>query len=626
MRRLPWSLLLAISSTVAFARNSPPPAAADAIWFNGPIVTVDDAHPTAEAVAVRDGKITAVGSRKDVMQQKGASTRMHDLQGSTLVPGFVDAHGHVSIVGFQALSANLLPPPDGVNDSIAKLQSTLRDFRRQSPLADQFGVLFGFGYDDSQMAEQRHPTRQELDVVATDIPIVIIHQSSHLSVFNSKALELAGITAASADPKGGLIHREQGGTQPSGVLEENAFFGVLPKIFPKLTTEQAVELLMAGQKLYVSYGYTTIQDGRATPDQVNIAIKAATDGKLIADIVSYPDILTPGTKEIMTAPWFHDVTQPVSYDRHFRIGGVKVTLDGSPQGKTAWLGKPYFKPPAGKDASYAGYGVVEDSELIRVYRESLAGRWQTLTHANGDRAIDQMLMAVAAAEQAQPNVDVRPVLIHGQTLRFDQVPQLKALKIFPSLFPMHTYYWGDWHRQSVLGPERAENISPTQWILRQGMMFTTHHDAPVALPDSMRVLAATVNRTTRSGYVLGPDQRVDPLTGLKAMTLWAAHQYFEEDSKGSISIGKLADFAVLSGNPLTIDRQQLAELKVLETIKEGESIYRRPQEVAAAPPALGGYGDPSRTAPAGTPQVAHGDGDLSPAFEVIFSQLQRESP
>ncbi|MGP1666152.1 MAG: amidohydrolase, partial [Rhodanobacter sp.] len=320
MRRLSWSLLLALGSTVAIAQQRPAPVFADAIWFNGPIVTVDDAHPTAEAVAVRDGKIVAVGSRHDVMKAKGVDTRMLDLHGSTLVPGFLDAHGHVSMVGFQALSANLLPPPDGTNDSITTLQSTLTEFRKQSPLPDKFGVLFGFGYDDSQMAELRHPTRQDLDAVATDIPIVIIHQSGHLAVLNSKALEIAGYTADSADPQGGSIHREADGKQPNGVVEENASFGALMKIFPKLTAEQSVDMLMAGQNLYISYGYTTIQDGRAMPDNVQVAIKAATEGKLVADIVSYPDILAPGTTELMTAPWFHAVTEPVTYDRHFRIG------------------------------------------------------------------------------------------------------------------------------------------------------------------------------------------------------------------------------------------------------------------------------------------------------------------
>lgn len=619
--------LIAIAATSSAAQaRTPASGYADAIWFDGSIVTIDDKQPSAEAVAVKNGKITIVGSRREVMRAKGPSTRLMDLHGAALLPGFVDPHGHVSMVGFQAVSANVLPPPDGTNDSIAKLQATLTDFRKQSPIPNQFGVLFGFGYDDSQLAEHRHPTKQDLDAVASDIPVVIVHQSSHLGVLNSKALEIAGITAATADPKGGLIRHEQGSKEPNGVLEENAFFEALMKIFPKLTVDQSVAMLLEGQKLYASYGYTTIQDGRSLPGQVTTAIKAASEGKLVADIVSYPDILQPGTDALLTGPWLPDTTKPVHYQGHFRIGGVKLTLDGSPQGKTAWLSKPYFKPPEGQDANYVGYGVVKDEDVVQVFEKALAKHWQILTHANGDRAIDQLLASMRTAEKAYPGVDIRPVLIHGQTLRQDQVPQLKELGIFPSLFPMHTFYWGDWHRESVLGPERAENISPTQWVLKAGMMFSTHHDAPVALPSSISVLAATVNRTTRSGYVLGPDQRVDPLIALKAMTIWAAYQHFEENTKGSITTGKLADFVVLSGNPLTIDRAKLGELQVLETIKEGQSIYKRPEKAAMIPPSFGVYGDPSRAISPGIPQAAQGDGDLGPALDIIFSRLQPSQP
>lgn len=626
MQKTSFALLVAalqLASASALAATSP---VADAIWFNGPIITIDDQHPKAQAVAVKDGEILAVGDRQQVLKNKGPATQMLDLKGATLLPGFVDPHGHVSMVGFQAASANLLPPPDGTNNSIPGLQETLHSFEQQSPIPKQFGVLFGFGYDDSQLQEQRHPTKADLDAVTRDLPIAIVHQSSHLGVLNSKALELAGIDASTPNPEGGVIRRVDGSQEPNGVLEENAFFNALIKIFPKLTADQAVDMLSAGQKLYVSYGYTTIQDGRSSPDQVKTAIKAAGDGKLLADIVSYPDILTPGVKQLMVAPWYHPSNQPVVYNQHFRIGGVKLTLDGSPQGKTAWLSQPYFKPPQGQDASYAGYGVVKDVDALALYKEALANRWQILSHTNGDRAIDQLLGSMRAAEQAYPGVDVRPVMIHGQTLRKDQVAELKQLKILPSLFPMHTYYWGDWHRQSVLGPERAENISPTQWVLQAGMKFTTHHDAPVALPDSMRVLAATVNRTTRSGYVLGPDQRVTPLQALKAMTLWSAYQHFEEDRKGSITPGKLADFAVLSANPLTVKPETLSEIQVLKTVKEGRVIYERPAKVAGLPPPFGMHGDPSLPVPQGIKAVAQGDGDLGPALDVIYDRLAPVQP
>lgn len=200
--------------------------------------------------------------------------------------------------------------------------------------------------------------------------------------------------------------------------------------------------------------------------------------------------------------------------------------------------------------------------------------WQILTHANGDAAIDMLIDCVREATKQHRGGDRRPVLIHGQTCRLDQLPALKELGIVPSFFPMHTYYWGDWHRDEVLGPERASIISPCASARKLDMIFTTHHDAPVALPSSIRVLSATVTRVTRSGKVLGPSERVDPLTALKAMTIWAAQQHFEEDAKGSIEPGKRADFVILDQNPLSVPPEALADLKVVETIKEGRSIYR----------------------------------------------------
>jgi hypothetical protein len=573
MSRYRTALIGAVSlvlSVPALAADRP----ADAIWRGGSIVTVDDAKPVADAVAVRGGRIVAVGSDSEVMRLRGPKTRVIDLTGKALVPGFIDGHGHISMVGFQAVSANLLPPPDGANASVADVQMTMREFLASSKLPKTYGILFGFGYDDAQLKEQRHPTREELDAITTAMPVVIIHQSGHLASVNSKALELVGFTAQSKNPEGGVIRRKAGSQEPDGVLEELAFFIALGKLMPKLSVESAIAMLEKGQDLYLSYGYTTIQDGRATPGNVKTAITAAKQKKLKADVVAYPDIIQPGAVDLMTAPWYHDTTKTPVYRDRFRIGGVKLTLDGSPQGKTAWLSKPYFKPPQGQKDDYAGYGVVQDAKAIDYYTTALRNRWQILTHANGDRAIDQLLADLGKARDAVPGADVRPVLIHGQTLREDQVDQLKALGILPSLFPMHTFYWGDWHRESVLGPERAENISPTGWLVQRGMRFTSHHDAPVAFPDSIRILDATVNRTTRTGYVLGPAQRVEPIVALKALTLWGAYQYFEEKSKGSIEVGKLADFVILPDNPITMERSKLSTLKVLETIKEGRTIWR----------------------------------------------------
>jgi predicted amidohydrolase YtcJ len=238
------------------------------------------------------------------------------------------------------------------------------------------------------------------------------------------------------------------------------------------------------------------------------------------------------------------------------------------------MSQPYYIPPEGQSAAYAGYPAITEKQAMDSIGLAFARNWQIQVHANGDAAVDLLIAAVREATKKHGNADRRPVLIHGQVTREDQVDQLKALGIVPSFFPMHTFYWGDWHRDSVLGPRRAENISPCGWALQRGMRFTSHHDAPVAHPNAMRVLSATVTRRTRSGDILGPDQRVPVDVALRAMTLWAAWQHFEDDRKGSLAPGKLADMTVLSDNPLTIAPDRLANIAVVETFKEGRLVHR----------------------------------------------------
>jgi hypothetical protein len=565
-----WTTTLLLAISLVTPVDDAPGADAEVIYFGGPIVTVDDRRPSAEAVAVRDDTIVAVGSRRDVESaHKGAGTRMVNLAGRTMVPGFIDAHGHMWGAGVQAMAANLLPPPDGPVRSIGDLQTQLRRWMATSNIARDFGVIIGFGYDDSQLLEQRHPTAEELDEVSRELPMIVIHQSGHLHALNSKALEMAGITAATEDPQGGVIRRKPGTRDPSGVMEGTVLIREFLRIMPKLSPQQHLALLEAGQDLYAKYGHTTAQEGRALPANVDLYTAAAQAGRLKLDVVVYPEVLLTPDTGFMTGPYAGR-----SYRNGMRIGGVKLTLDASPQGRTAWLTQPYLKPPPGQSVGFAGYPAMPDDQAIAAVERAYRNGWQILIHTNGDAAIDQMIKAVESASKRYPGSDRRTVMIHGQTLREDQVPKLEALGIFPALFPMHTFYWGDWYVDTVLGPERAANISPTGWMMKSDMRFSSHHDAPVAFPDTMRVLSATVNRVTRSNQVIGPQHRVEPLVALKAMTLWAAYQHFEEKAKGSIEVGKLADFAILSDNPLTVDPLKIADIKVLETIKKGQTIYR----------------------------------------------------
>lgn len=541
---------------------------AEAIYAGGPIVTMNDAQPTAEAVAVRGGRILAVGTRQQVEATRGPGTRMVNLEGRALLPGFVDPHGHVVMVGIQAVGANMLAAPDGEANDIAAVIRILREWvGRNEAAVRRYNLIFGFGYDDSQLREGRHPTRDDLDQVSTEVPVLIIHTSSHLAAANSKALEVAGITAATPDPVGGVFRRRPGSREPDGVMEENALIAAAGPLLGRLDEAAWLSMIRAGSEFYASFGYTTCQEGRAMGPVLGRLAEAADRGLLPVDIVAYPDILG-------AADQLGGALHGRGYRNRLRIGGAKISLDGSPQGKTAWLTRPYHVPPAGAAPDYRGLQTAPTEATIEAVSRCFERNWQILVHANGDAAIDLMIAAVREARRRHGGGDRRPVMIHGQTLREDQVDQVRELGIFPSLFPMHTYYWGDFHRESVLGPERAENISPTGWLMSRGMMFTSHHDAPVARPDSMRVLSATVSRRSRTGDIIGPRHRVPVATALKAMTLWAAHQHFEEATKGSIEVGKLADFVVLSANPLEADPERLAELRVIETIKEGTSIHR----------------------------------------------------
>lgn len=357
-----------------------------------------------------------------------------------------------------------------------------------------------------------------------------------------------------------------GSQKPNGVLEELA---AIPAFFPILTpTEPALAeyYLDKAQEMAVKFGYTTAQEGRAMTNHESMA-NYAEKGKFKIDVVSYIDYLFP---QYMRSKWYGK-----EYKDHYRIGGYKITLDGSPQGRTAWRTVPYLLPPDGQKKGYKGYpAIADDKKVMNVYDSAFANNWQILTHANGDAAIDQMIRSMNAASVKYGNSNRRSVLIHGQLIRMDQLDSLKKLDVITSLFPMHTFYWGDWYKQ-IIGPEMAAKISPIKSALNKGLKVTSHTDAPVAFPNLMMILHTTVNRVTRSGDILGPDERLTPYEALKSITIWGAYQHFEEERKGSLKVGKLADMVILDKNPLKVETLSLKDIQVLETIKEGKTVYKK---------------------------------------------------
>src|SRR5215475_8896596 len=580
-------------------------AVADTIYINGEIITVNDAQPSAEAVAVKDEKILAVGARDEVMRHQGDSTKVVGLKGRTMVPGFVDGHSHICDYGMLWGYPSLNPPPAGDVKSIDDIIARMRGFIEEKKIPRGVAV-FGAGYDDSMLAERRHPTREDLDRVSTEHPVVIIHTSGHLGSANTLALVGCGFVTGAPNPKGGVIRCDPQTGEPTGVVEEQAVFNFLT-LLAKKTDEQRLQTLAEIQNYYASFGITTAQDGQTLPPSIALLRKAAARGKLIIDIVCYPkwtifetaltseqemvvDNARPGFASNIES-WRHcgppegqvDPNIPPSvkekigvYHNRLKFGGIKITSDGSTQGETAFHAVPYLRPPEGQPDSYRGRPILSQEEMDRWFDAGYERDVQILVHCNGDAASDMMIEAVRKAQRKHGKKELRPVMVHAQTVRADQLDRMNELGIVPSFFSAHTFYWGDWYINEALGATRARHISPLRSALKRGMKFSNHTDAPVTPPDQMMVIHSAVNRTSRSGVIVGPEERVSPMDALKAVTIWGAYLYFEENEKGSIELGKRADLTVLSDNPLTVDDAAIKDIKVVQTIKDGRTIYTAP--------------------------------------------------
>jgi len=536
------------------------------LYLNGDIITMRGNSPEyKEAIIVKDKAIQFVGSKEEAMKFVGNNFKVIDLKGNTLLPGFIDGHAHFASFSAQAIGAKILPPPDAGAKDIPSLIKILKKWNTPDNRA-LTGWIFGMGFDDSVLEEKRFPTKHDLDQVSTEYPIMIVHISGHFAVVNSKALELLEITSTTKNPEGGIIRRENG-TEPNGVLEELAAIPYMLKVLNPTSKEAAEHFFEAGQEMALSYGYTTAQEGRAMENH-ELLVAASQSGKLKLDVVSYVDYLF--VDKFMKSKW-----NSSNYHNHYRIGGVKLTLDGSPQGRTAWRTLPYLIPPDGAKKGYLGYPAIpKDSSVMAIYDKAFKNNWQIHTHANGDAAMDQMIRTMEPVAIKYGNKNRRNVLIHGQYIREDQLDSFKDLDVIASLFPLHTFYWGDWHKE-IIGDSLGNTISPTRTALNKGLKITIHTDAPVALPNLMRMVGISVDRKSRSGQIIGEKERLSPYEALQSITSWSAYQHFEEHQKGTLEVGKLADMIILDKNPLKVSPSEIKQIKVLETIKEGVSVYNR---------------------------------------------------
>lgn len=543
--------------------------AADSIYFGGDIVTVNDAQPTVEAIAIKDGKIVAVGSLDEITtSSKGSATKMVDLQGKTLLPGFIDPHSHFINGMAMEDQANVTAPPVGPASTAAEIVAELQRFAtaKSKKLGD---IILGYGYDDNMLPADHPLTRDDLDPAFPDNPVIVLHVSTHGAVLNSAALEKFGISAATKTPAGGVIARKPGSQEPTGLLMETAWIPLHEQL-PASSRDQEPGQIKYAQDLYAAAGVTTAQDGASMAPQVEVLRRAADRGELFIDVISYPFI---GDLEKVLA--VHPASTFGSYGNRLKLGGCKILADGSPQGKTAFFTTPYLTGGPGGEKDWRGEPTFPQDMLNGMFKTCYDNGLQVIAHANGDAGIDAVLEGHESAIAGAAEKDRRTVIIHSQFVRKDQLQKYVDHKMIPSFYTEHTFFFGEAHIKNR-GMEQASFISPMKTALAMGLKPTNHTDFSVVPIDQMMVVWSAVNRKLRSGEVLGPDERIAPLDAIKAITINAAYEYFEEDSKGSIEPGKLADLVILDRNPLTVDPDEIKNIKVVETIKEGKTIYIAP--------------------------------------------------
>ena len=571
MHRTPALLLLALIAFVAFRPTTgaaAPAGPADAIYRGGDFVTMVDAAPTAEALAVKDGKILFVGSLAEAEALKGPATRVIDLGGKTMLPAFIDAHSHYINSLWVANQCKLYAPPAGPGKDVESIVAELRKFaaERNVPKGEE---IIGYGYDDTVMPGGRLLNRDDLDAAFPDHAVRVDHVSMHGCVLNSRALAKYGISAATKTPAGGVIVRKPGTEEPWGLIMETAFLPVMEKA-PPMTPEQEIAWTKAGQRLYAEAGITTAQEGATHLAQLQAMRRAAKAGAHLIDVVAFPFVIGLDSilKEVPVAQWG-------AYADRLKIGGVKITIDGSPQGRTAAFTTPYLTGGPGGEQDWRGELIAPQTTINHGLKKVYELDVPVTFHANGDAALDALLEAHAFATAGLPPKARNVTAIHAQFLRKDQLAKFVAAGIRPSFYTLHTYYFADAHRKNR-GEAQAAYISPMRDAIDAGLHPTNHTDFVVAPLDQMFMLWTAVNRVSRSGTPVGPDQRVTALEGLKTMTVWAAEQYGESASKGTLEAGKRADLVILDRNPLKVDAAAIKDIRVVETFKDGTSIYRAP--------------------------------------------------
>ncbi len=536
------------------------------IYYGGDILTMDGDTPSyAEAVVTQGKKIVYTGGKEAAIKQYGGNARLIDLKGNTMLPGFLDPHSHFMSAVRMVNQVNVAAPPVGTATSIAQIIEKLKAYQKEKHIPED-GWIIGWGYDQDLIKEKRHITKKDLDAAFPKRKVMLIHVSMHGAVLNSQALKWAGIDKNTKTPAGGVIARMPGSNEPAGLLMEMAYIPVFAKL-PQPTEQEMLDLTKPAQMMYASNGYTQAIEGYSHAEDLDFLMKAASQERLFLDILALP-----GFTEM--DKWFGKPEYPFGkYNNHLKLQACKITIDGSPQGKTALVSHPYLGGGPAGQKDWKGESSITQEQLDGITKKIFDAKIPLHVHANGDGAIDMMIKTIEAAGISAKD-DRRTVIIHSQFQRPEHLPKYVELGLTPSYFTLHTYYWGDVHVKNI-GKEAAFFISPMKAAKAAGLVMSNHTDFNVTPLDPFWVIWSAMARESRSGQIIGPDQRIDAYTALQALTTGPAYQVFEENRKGRIKEGLLADFVVIRNNPL---KQKLTEIKdneVLATVKEGKVIYKK---------------------------------------------------
>lgn len=534
------------------------------LWHGGTILTMDGETPrTVQAVVTRGGKIVFTGTQKQARRVAGRNAQTRDLKGATLLPGFIDAHSHFALALQAAGGIDLSDPANGEVRNIPTLLTAVKRAAEQRGIAKGDWVVV-WGYDQENLDEARHITRAEIDAVLPDHKVALLHVSFHGLIANSAALAAAGLKDGAPVPEGGVMTSGPDG-KLTGLLFERAMYPVAG-LMPRPDQQGMLAAIEAAQLRYAREGYTQMQEGASQPNDIAFFTSPAAKQRLKLDLAMLP---------VFTGldPLLADKTvQFGTWQGRIKLQGIKFILDGSPQARTAYFTRDYARGAPDGSHPWHGQPVTSEAEFLTTARKAHQRGWQLFVHANGDAAIDMAIktfdtLGITAAGNR------RPVVIHSQFMRPDQIPQYKRIGVGPAYFSNHTYYWGDVHRTNF-PDEVVGYISPLKASKQAGLIPSNHTDYPVTRLDTRMMLWTAMARTSKTGVVSGADQRIGAYEALQALTTGPAWQAFEENRRGRIKPGLLADFVVLEKNPLTTPVTGIRDIKVLETVKEGQTVWK----------------------------------------------------